>query len=70
MSGTTNWITSRMLKEFLAARRDNDVKVNVRGILVPISDVRYNPHADAIVIELVEGTDLRQALITATGDEE
>jgi hypothetical protein len=67
VSGTTNWITTRMLKEFLAARRDNDVKVNIRDILVPIADVHYDADADAIVIELVEGTDLRQALMT--GDE-
>nr|MDT0660831.1 hypothetical protein [Micromonospora sp. DSM 115978] len=40
------------LVALLLARRDNDVTVNVAGLPVPITGVRYDPAADTIVIEL------------------
>lgn len=66
------WLTSRLLAELLARRRDNDIKVDVGGILVPIQDVVYWPAADAYVIELVDGEDLRVALAPdlPSGEEE
>jgi hypothetical protein len=59
---TDDWITSRRLAALLASRRDNDVKVNVNGWLVPIRNVHYNAAVDTLVIELVADEDLRVAL--------
>lgn len=56
------WLTSDAVEAFLRGRRDNDIKVNLRGILVPIQSVHYRPVADVYVIELVDGEDLRIAL--------
>jgi hypothetical protein len=61
---TEDWLTSRPLAAFLASCRDNDIKVNIRGTLVPLADVHYNHSADTIVIDLVDGEDLRMALET------
>lgn len=58
------WVTSRTLAEFLIGhQRDNDVKVLVNGILVPIIGLGYDPRADAITITLDEGgIDYRAAM--------
>lgn len=62
MTDTEAWITSRTLAKFLNTHRDNDIKVNINGTLCPLIDVYYDHSADTIVLELVEGEDLRVAL--------
>lgn len=59
---TQDWITSMRLAKLLGEHRDNDVKVNINGTLCPLIDVYYDHSADTIVLELVEGEDLRLAL--------
>lgn len=62
LEDTSRWVTSKALAECLTGRRDNDVKVVVNGIPVPIAAVYYEPEVDQFHIELVDGDDLRQAL--------
>lgn len=57
-----DWMTSHLLAAFLGTHRDNDIKVRIRGTLVPIADVSYYSDADCIVLELVDGADLDIAL--------
>lgn len=54
-------ITSRPLADWLGKHRDNDVKVTVHNIQVPIGAAHYCDLADSIVLHLVDGNDLRQA---------
>jgi hypothetical protein len=58
----TDWITSKSLMESLSAHRDNDVKVEINGVLVPIAAVYYHPAADTIILKLADGEDLLMAL--------
>lgn len=62
MSDPADYLTSKTIIALLSSRRDNDVKVQIQGNLVPIKDIVYNVTADTIVIELVEGADYRIAL--------
>lgn len=61
------WMTSARLKRLLGEHRDNDVKVNIGGMLVPIAELTYWRTADCLVLELVDGEDLAVAL-TPTPD--
>lgn len=61
---TSSWLTSKPVASFLRLRRDNDLKVRVNGILVPVEDVYYDQHADSIVLELFHGEDYKMALMT------
>jgi hypothetical protein len=49
-----HWVTSAKLVALLTGRRDNDVKVVLNGIFVPIADISYNSTADVFVIEMDE----------------
>lgn len=53
------WMSSKNVAAFLNLHRDNDVKVKYGRSLIPIADVHYHPHADSIVIDLVDGEDLK-----------
>lgn len=64
MTSKDQWLTSRGVARFLHGRRDNDIKVEVNGILVPIGRIYYSSIADSYVLELAEGLDLRVALTT------
>lgn len=46
------WISSKDMAEFLSGRRNNDIRVRLRGVNVPIIDVHYDRMADMIIIEL------------------
>lgn len=59
----TKWMSSHELAKRLLAHRDNDVKVIVNRIEVPIAEVFYRPDGDAVMIELYDGEDLRAALV-------
>lgn len=56
------WKTSRDIGSFLFGRRDNDVKVDIDGVFVPVADVYYNAAADAYVIELIDGEDFKTVM--------
>jgi hypothetical protein len=58
----SQWLDSREAARLMAKHRANDLKVDVAGVLVPVHNVRYDPDADCIVIELYEGMDWRIAL--------
>jgi hypothetical protein len=47
-----DWLSSRDLVEHLGSRRDNDVRVVINGILVPIAGIRYESLRDMYVIAL------------------
>ena len=51
------WLTSDKLVAELTAHRPNDVKIDVCGILAPVSGAYYDHLADAIIVELAEGGD-------------
>lgn len=57
-----DWMTSTRLTRLLAAHRENDVKVDIRGTLVPIAALNYDFSADCLVLELVDGEDLAIAI--------
>lgn len=40
---------------FLRQHRNNDLFVDVRGILAPVAAIDYHNKADAIVVELIDG---------------
>lgn len=54
MSDTSRWQTSKVLAAFLGSKRDNDVKVMIHGVPVPILDCYYSSAGDQFVIELDE----------------
>ena len=58
----STWMTSHDVAMALNRCRNNDVKVSIDGCLVPVANVQYDRFADVMVIELVDGQDLRIAL--------
>lgn len=56
------WLTSGMTVIALSLYRDNDVKVNIGGSYVPVTEVWYDRMADVIVLEPAKGVDLEVAL--------
>lgn len=56
------WLTTKDLQEIFAGHRDNDIKVKIRGILVPLASASYHPIADCWVLEPYDGDDLETAL--------
>lgn len=65
-----DWPTSKDIVNFLSGRRANDVKVQVRGIYVPVAGIAYNPAADVFVITLDEDhEDYRIAMAADIEDE-
>lgn len=66
----SSWMTSQELGRLLMAHRDNDVRVDVDGITVPIASAAYSPDADMILIKLVDGVDLAVALTQELQDKE
>lgn len=57
------WMGSRTLGRFLASHRDNDVRVNVEGMWVPVISAEYDRFADVIGLHLDEtGDDYLMAL--------
>lgn len=63
----SNPLTSYHLARLLDTHRVNDVKVRIRGQLVPIADVAYESVGDTIVIDLIDGPDLAVALTPGEG---
>lgn len=63
-----HWLDSHALAERLIGHRNNDVRVDVGGILVPVEKVGYDRAADVIVIHLYRGSDWRIAWM-GRGDE-
>lgn len=53
------WISSHELVGLLRGFRDSDVKVNVLGLLVPVSGAVYDRLADVVSIELAPSLELR-----------
>lgn len=66
-----DWLCSHELVRFLGGRhRDNDVKVLLHGIYVPLAGVRYDRTADVFVISIDEDSeDYRIATAFDPGDE-
>lgn len=54
-------LTGRPLAGWLARHRDNDVKVYIHNVAVPIGAAHYCDLADSIILHLVDGEDLREA---------
>jgi hypothetical protein len=69
MTDKSTWLSSHDLAEALGSTRDNDVKVDIDGILVPVAGVRYDHNADAVVITLVAGENLAVALSPPIGQD-
>lgn len=63
MADKSEWLTSKDLAEFLAKRRENDIRVSIHNIGVPIIDIYYDSADDVIEIFLDEDSeDYRTAL--------
>lgn len=64
MAAPSDWMTSARIARYLRGRRDNDIRVDVNGVYVPIRDVHYDSLEDVYVVDLIDGEDLRVALTT------
>lgn len=45
------WLTSADLVDFLTKHRDNDVRVNINDINVPLITCHYDRAADMLILE-------------------
>lgn len=64
MTTKGSWITSHALAEYLLAHRNNDIRVDVEGQLIPIIAMEYDANADVICLWLDEdGDEYKMAMI-------
>jgi hypothetical protein len=59
----SQWLTTRDVQQALAGRRDNDIKVEINGTLVPLTKIYYESAGDCWVLEPYNGDDLKGALL-------
>lgn len=58
----STWLTTGALRDALDGHRDNDIKVEIRGVLVPLSEIYYLRAGDTWVLVPYDGDDLATAL--------
>lgn len=56
-----DWLSTHDARDFLGHAGNADLRVDISGFLVPITDIRYDSLADMYVIDLFEGQELRHA---------
>jgi hypothetical protein len=58
----SKWLMTEDLQAALAGYRNNDIKVEIQGIGVPLAACYYEPAADCWMLVPYDGEDLKTAL--------